>query len=46
MNLVESYLVSGHQQDLLGAAHRRRLERSAGNRPHRSRRPWRGSSIA
>jgi|tagenome__1003787_1003787.scaffolds.fasta_scaffold19576618_2 hypothetical protein len=46
MSLVESYLVSGHQQDLLVAAHRRRLERSAETRDRRPRRPWRQSSVA
>jgi hypothetical protein len=44
MNLVDGYLVSAHQHDLLGAADRRRLARSAETRLHPTRRPWRRRS--
>jgi hypothetical protein len=46
VNSLDSYLVSAHQQQLLDAADRRRLERSAETRHHRSRRPWRRSPLA
>jgi hypothetical protein len=45
VNYLDAHLVSAHQQQLLGAACRRRLERSAA-RHRTARRPWRRSSIA
>jgi len=43
MNLLDDYLVRGHQQDLLRAACTRRLEHRFRTR-HRRRRPFRRSS--